>query len=168
MPKLFARCLLFVAISLIASVAQEKAAPSEAPVPPKYSLAWQDVSPCWKAATNQRAREYCASKDLKETDDEMSGVYHKLLAKYNKQPAVESAIKEAQRKWIAYRDSFLNSYFPNVTDIRNVWGSQMAECAARYDIAITIERTKWFRQMLDPSDIDTQPQQYADLCAFPF
>ena len=106
---------------------------------------------------------------MKDTEDEMNSVYAALLKKYRGQPAVQTAIRAAQLRWRAYHDSFLNSYFPDVAEIRGVWGSQMAECSARYDIAITLERTIWLKQMLDDlSTGNVQPPAYADLCPFPF
>ena len=117
---------------------------------------------------SQRAREDCAWQDMKSVENEMNATYRDLLAKYKKKPAIRRALLVAQKRWTAYRDALLDSYFPDVPDIRGIWGSQMAECSARYKTAVTIERTHWLKQMLgEPpsSDMNDNP---SDLCPFPF
>lgn len=122
---------------------------------------------CLQMAKDQRAREVCAGNDLRSADEELNAIYRKLLAKYRRQPAVVKALKSAHLKWINYSKAVVDSYFPDVPDLRSIWGSQMSECESMLKTELTVERTRWLRDMLGEEPFPS-PGGPPKLCPFPF
>ncbi|WP_248796717.1 lysozyme inhibitor LprI family protein [Pseudomonas sp. MWU13-2105] len=53
---------------------------------------------------NQASMNECAGKEFKQADDDLNR-YYKTQMDYLKTPANKAALKDAQRKWLAFRDA---------------------------------------------------------------
>ncbi len=53
---------------------------------------------------NQAAMNECAGKAFKQADNDLN-TYYKTQMDYLKTPASKEALKDAQRKWLAFRDA---------------------------------------------------------------
>ncbi|MGY2287640.1 lysozyme inhibitor LprI family protein [Pseudomonas gingeri] len=53
---------------------------------------------------NQASMNECAGKTFKKADDDLNK-YYKIQMDYLKTPASRDALKDAQRKWLAFRDA---------------------------------------------------------------
>jgi len=58
---------------------------------------------CFATAETQYAMDVCAGQDFKKADDALNTLYKQMLPRY--EAADQALIKDAERKWLAYRDA---------------------------------------------------------------
>lgn len=82
----------------------------------------QQFLACNKKAATQIEINACASAEADRVDNELNGVYRKLLAAANDDAQAVTKIKTAERAWVAYRDAYLEAMYP-AEDKRAEYGS---------------------------------------------
>jgi uncharacterized protein YecT (DUF1311 family) len=63
-------------------------------------------------AKTQTELNQCASETAKRADVELNTVYAKLLSKISKDQTAISKVKNAERAWLAYRDTYIDAMYP--------------------------------------------------------
>jgi len=78
---------------------------------------------------NQASMNACASKDLTRLDADLNKQYQAQMA-YLKNPAQKQALKDAQRKWVAFRDADCLYQVGKPEDSGSIWPLLQAQCLA--------------------------------------
>lgn len=138
-----------LSVLLIATLA----AAGTATRPPQGSL------PCWNTANTQGELNDCARQEFQDSDKDMNRVYQQVLAKYKSDRVFIDRLKTAQKAWLAYRDSHLESWYPDIQNPNRFYGSVRPMCMGLILAGLTEERTKLLKQMLE--------QEEGDVCALP-
>jgi uncharacterized protein YecT (DUF1311 family) len=89
----------------------------------------------------------CQAGDAERADEELNSVYRQLLAKLASDHRARTALIEAERAWIQYRDAMLAA-------LDSVHPDKTGNCRAFYASAIAQERTRDLNSMLHPEDGD--------------
>lgn len=110
---------------------------------------------CWDTAESQRAMNECAAADWQAADREMNAVYGRLMASGDS--VFKDRLQQAQRAWLKFRDSHVESVYPDPE--HRMYGSIQPMCSALVLRDLTVERTKQLRQFLEPEE--------GDACAYP-
>jgi len=78
---------------------------------------------------SQAAMNACAGKAFKQADDDLNK-YYKAQMDYLKTPASKEALKDAQRKWLAFRDADCLYRNGKPTDGGSLWPMLDLQCKA--------------------------------------
>ncbi|MDB6143461.1 MAG: lipoprotein [Pseudomonas sp.] len=89
---------------------------------------------------NQSAMNACAGKDLAKLDADLNTLYKAQMA-YLKTPARQQALKNAQLKWIAYRDADCLYQAGKREDSGSIWPLVQAQCLASHT-QVRVEQLK--------------------------
>lgn len=81
-----------------------------------------------------------ACTTLKKADQLLKQTYQKVLTAHKQDTAFTSQFKNAQRKWIAFRDAYVDSMY--IPEYSNSYGSIMPMCKCLFIEQITSERIK--------------------------
>lgn len=108
---------------------------------PAYGAQTATEPSCWDLAQTQRELEKCAAADYEVADRELNEVYAKVLAGAG--PAEVSAIRKAQRAWIAFRDAEVQTLYSDPGK-----GSVTSMCAGILKTQLTRQRTEELKRRL--------------------
>lgn len=78
---------------------------------------------------NQASMNACAGKALSKADADLN-TYYKAQVAYLKTPAKQQAFKDAQRKWLAFRDADCLYRNGKPEDSGSIWPLLNAQCKA--------------------------------------
>jgi len=120
------------------------------------NAATQEKDPCLNAQT-QLALNDCAADQYAKADDELNAVYKQLIAKHKSDAVFVKKLRFAQESWLKFRDAHLASLYYQ-EGIPGVYGSVHPMCKSEVLTALTVERTKVLKEMLNPVE--------GDVCAF--
>lgn len=88
-----------------------------------------------------------ACSELKKTDAELNHVYQQVLSDHAGDQKFISRFKEAQRKWVEFRDAYEKSmYIPEEYDN---YGSVLPMCQCYFIESLTSERIKQLKAWVD-------------------
>ena len=105
------------------------------------------ASKCWDTAMTTPDMRACAAADLAEADRELNLVYQRLLEEKSKDPVLVNAVRKAQRAWLAFRDSHVDSVFPELPD--RSYGSLAPMCMSILIRQLTLTRIEQLKQFLE-------------------
>ncbi|MEN1833442.1 lysozyme inhibitor LprI family protein [Pseudomonas lijiangensis] len=80
---------------------------------------------------NQASMNHCASKDLAALDTELNRQY-KAQMSWLKDPVRKQALKDAQVKWIAFRDADCLYRVGKAEDSGSIWPLLQSQCLAEH------------------------------------
>jgi len=90
-------------------------------------------------AQSQTAMNMKAYSDYKKADEELNGVYQKILKSYSRETTFIKKFRNAQRLWIQLRDAELAAKYPN----GGTYGSVAPMCESIYLETLTRDRIKF-------------------------
>ena len=102
---------------------------------------------CGDKAKNQVEINSCAVDESKRADAELNRVYSELLVKVNKDAAVVSKVKAAERSWITYRDAYIEAMYP-ATNKQSAYGSMYAMQVNLLGAKLTRQQTAALNDLL--------------------
>ena len=88
---------------------------------------------------------------LEKIDAKMNDIYDLILETYAEDTLFLSKLSESQRIWELFRNAELAMRFPEGED-NNYYGSIYEECAARYLVELTQERTEKLKIWLEGTE----------------
>jgi uncharacterized protein YecT (DUF1311 family) len=91
---------------------------------------------------NQAAMNACAGKRLSALDADLNKQY-KAQMTYLKNPAQKQALKNAQLKWIAFRDADCVYQVGKAEDSGSIWPLQQSQCLAEHT-KVRVEQLKGY------------------------
>jgi uncharacterized protein YecT (DUF1311 family) len=105
-------------------------------------IGWADmqVASADDCDANQSAMNACAGKDLAKLDADLNTLYKAQMA-YLKTPARQQALKNAQLKWIAFRDADCLYQVGKPEDSGSIWPLAQAQCLASHT-QVRVEQLK--------------------------
>ncbi|WP_166359139.1 lysozyme inhibitor LprI family protein [Pseudomonas akapageensis] len=80
---------------------------------------------------NQQAMNQCANSELAKADADLNRYYKEQLA-YLQNAKQQQAFKDAQRKWIAFRDADCLYQVGKAEDSGSIWPLLQAKCLAEH------------------------------------
>lgn len=86
-----------------------------------------------------------ACGEFKQADSELNRVYQQILAAHGGDAAFITALREAQRAWIAFRDAHVKSIYPDPDPV--AYGSVNPMCRCGILEQLTIQRSKQLREL---------------------
>ena len=86
--------------------------------------------------------------EYKTADLKMNIIYNEILKKYAKNTLLIKNLKNAQRKWLHFRDAQLAMKFPKRS--RGFYGSVLPMCEAHYLAELTQDRNRQLEEWLKP------------------
>ena len=89
-----------------------------------------------QAQTTMNMKAY---SDYKKADEELNGVYQKILKSYSRETTFIKKFRNAQRLWIQLRDAELAAKYPN----GGTYGSVAPMCESIYLETLTRDRIKF-------------------------
>jgi len=90
-------------------------------------------------AQSQTAMNMKAYSDYKKADEELNGVYQKILKSYSRETTFIKKFRNAQRLWIQLRDAELAAKYPD----SGTYGSVAPMCESIYLETLTRDRIKF-------------------------
>jgi len=90
-------------------------------------------------AQSQTAMNMKAYSDYKKADEELNGVYQKILKSYSRETIFIKKFRNAQRLWIQLRDAELAAKYPD----SGTYGSVAPMCESIYLETLTRDRIKF-------------------------
>jgi uncharacterized protein YecT (DUF1311 family) len=96
---------------------------------------------------NQAAMNACAGKQLSSLDAELNTQYKAQLS-YLKSPARKEAFKEAQRRWIAFRDADCAYQVDKAAEGGSIWPLEQSQCLAEHT-RVRVEQLKAYNACRD-------------------
>lgn len=105
-------------------------------------IGWADLQLASADAcdADQSAMNACAGKDLAKLDADLNTLYKAQMA-YLKTPAQQQALKNAQLKWIAFRDADCLYQVGKPEDSGSLWPLLRAQCLAAHT-QVRVEQLK--------------------------
>lgn len=88
-----------------------------------------------------------AATEFQAADKKLNSIYRKLLADYADDDAFIAGLKEAQRRWIVFRDAQLKMKYPDREP--GYYGSMQPLCEAMYLTELTQDRIKTLEVWID-------------------
>lgn len=88
-----------------------------------------------------------AAAEFQAADKKLNSIYRKLLADYADDDAFIAGLKEAQRRWIVFRDAQLKMKYPDREP--GYYGSMQPLCEAMYLTELTQDRIKTLEVWID-------------------
>ncbi len=89
-----------------------------------------------------------ACDESTKADDELNGIYQRVLREHRADAAFSRKLRTAQRAWITYRDAHLATLYP-AADPRREYGSVYPMCRCMALSEVTKRRTKELRRWAD-------------------
>jgi uncharacterized protein YecT (DUF1311 family) len=96
---------------------------------------------------SQTAMNACAGKELSGLDAELNTQYKAQLG-YLKSPARKEAFKQAQRKWIAFRDADCLYQVGKAAEGGSMWSMAQAQCLTEHT-RVRVEQLKAYSACRD-------------------
>ncbi|RUR17741.1 DUF1311 domain-containing protein [Legionella sp. km535] len=91
-----------------------------------------------------------ACEALKKADNELNQVYQQVLVKYKSDKVFIDRFVSAQRKWIEFKDAYVDSMY--VPEYQDTYGSVLPMCHCYFIEKITEDRTKQLKVWIDGID----------------
>jgi len=113
---------------------------------------------CWEHAMTQLEMNHCAAEDGSKADDELNDVYRRIMKEYSDDPAFVTAMKNAQRAWLKFRDAEIAALFPHQRAAGN-YGSVAPMCQAMWQDSLTRDRTRQTSPMAQRNDRSRRVQR---------
>jgi len=88
-----------------------------------------------------------AAAEFNGVDEEMNSVYQEILSDYADDEVFIASLREAQRRWIAFRDAQLKMKYPDREP--GYYGSIQPSCEMTYLTELTQERVKELKTWID-------------------
>ncbi|RUR12485.1 lysozyme inhibitor LprI family protein [Legionella sp. km772] len=98
-------------------------------------------------AQTQTELNQSACKELKQADKELNQIYQQVLAYHQEDKTFINHFKDAQRKWVAFRDAYTDSMY--IPEYYQNYGSVMPMCQCYFLEQVTKERLKQLRAWVD-------------------
>ena len=92
------------------------------------------------AAQTQMELNQSACGEFKEADYKLNQVYQKIITAHSTDKIFINHFKEAQRKWVAFRDAYVDSMY--IPEYYTTYGSIRPMCQCYFIEKITKERIK--------------------------
>lgn len=103
-------------------------------------IVWLLTLGCNGIAQTQLELNQSACAELKKADFHLNKVYQQVLSAHKKDHLFITHFKEAQRKWIAFRDAYEASMY--IPEYYNSYGSVLPMCQCYFMEQLTKERIK--------------------------
>jgi uncharacterized protein YecT (DUF1311 family) len=107
-------------------------------------------------AQSQASMNLEASEEFKKADLELNVVFAQVLKRFESDSVVVNRLRQAQRAWLIFRDSHMESIFPDSD--RHWYGTAMPMCYSMELTILTRARTRQLQQW-------SEGIQYGDVCA---
>jgi uncharacterized protein YecT (DUF1311 family) len=88
-----------------------------------------------------------ACRQYQQSDAEMNKVYKRILNEYGMKPVFIQKFKSAQRSWLRFRDSHLNSLYPEQNKTRE-YGTAYSMCQCAVLEELTKHRTEQLQKWI--------------------
>lgn len=98
-------------------------------------------------AQSQMELNQTACNELKQTDNQLNLVYQQVLKAHQNDKIFISHFKDAQRKWVVFRDASASSMY--LPEYSQNYGSAMSMCQCYYLEKLTSERIKQLKVWID-------------------
>lgn len=98
-------------------------------------------------AQTQPAMSQDACRGYQQLDAEMNKVYKRILNEYRVKPVFIQKFKTAQRSWLRFRDSHLNSLYPEQNKTRE-YGTVYSMCQCAVLEELTKQRTEQLQKWI--------------------
>ena len=98
-------------------------------------------------AQTQMELNQTACSELKQTDQQLNRVYQQVLAAHQDDKLFINHFKDAQRKWVAFRDAYTDSMY--IPEYYKNYGSVMPMCQCYFLENITKDRIKQLKVWVD-------------------
>jgi uncharacterized protein YecT (DUF1311 family) len=99
------------------------------------------------SAQTQLELNQSSCSEFKKADARLNQIYQNVLSAHRNDKIFISRFKEAQRKWIAYRDAYEASMF--IPEYYNRYGSVLPMCQCDFMVHLTDERIKQLKVWAD-------------------
>jgi uncharacterized protein YecT (DUF1311 family) len=96
-----------------------------------FGLASLQFAHAEECDANQASMNECAGKEFSKLDADLNAQYKAQMA-YLTNPAQKQALKNAQLKWIAYRDADCLYQVGKPEDSGSIWPLAQAQCLAEH------------------------------------
>lgn len=107
-------------------------------------------------AQSQVELNQSACNELKQADNQLNLVYQQVLKAHQNDKVFINHFKDAQRKWVAFRDASASSMY--IPEYSQNYGSAMSMCQCYFLEKLTSERIKQLNVWIDGV-------QEGDVCA---
>jgi uncharacterized protein YecT (DUF1311 family) len=98
-------------------------------------------------AQTQLELNHSACGELKHADRKLNQVYQQIITKHSNDTIFITHFKEAQRKWIAFRDAYVDSMY--IPEYYTTYGSIRPLCQCYFIEKITNDRLKQLQLWTD-------------------
>ncbi|MBL7478872.1 lysozyme inhibitor LprI family protein [Legionella bononiensis] len=88
-----------------------------------------------------------ACEALQKADNELNQVYQNILVKYKTDQVFIDKFVNAQRKWIEFKDAYVDSMY--IPEYQDTYGSVLPMCKCYFIENITEARTKQLKVWID-------------------
>jgi uncharacterized protein YecT (DUF1311 family) len=98
-------------------------------------------------AQTQLELNQSACDELKQADSQLNKIYQQVLSAHQDDQIFISRFKEAQRKWVEFRDAYTESMY--IPEYNNTYGSVLPMCQCYFVEHLTNERIKQLKVWID-------------------
>ena len=101
---------------------------------------------CYQFQTQAQLNQVSCG-ELKQADKKLNQVYKQVLSQHSNDKIFINHFKEAQRKWVAFRDAYTDSLY--IPEYYQNYGSIMPMCQCNFLADVTSNRIKQLKLWID-------------------